>query len=265
MADTKISAMTNAATLTGGEIVPLVQSGANVQQTLTNTINQTIAAGPSTVRTSLGLGTIATQNANAVAITGGTEAGVSYSNIKTPGLTGYLYGNDVNNVTASTTIPASAVTTQYGVFQHNATMTNVTPGTGMAMLFDTTDIGGHGVTVSNDLAGNPTKVTIATAGVYNFQFSAQLNKSAGGGSAADVYIWARLDGVDVPETNTRITLQGANVYTVAAWNLMFNVAAGQYFQLMWGSTDANAVIQYITTPTIGPVVPAVILTVNRVA
>jgi len=34
MADTKISAMPSAATLTGAELVPLVQSGANVQATL---------------------------------------------------------------------------------------------------------------------------------------------------------------------------------------------------------------------------------------
>jgi hypothetical protein len=34
MADTKISAMTNALTLTGSEFVPLVQSGANVKDTL---------------------------------------------------------------------------------------------------------------------------------------------------------------------------------------------------------------------------------------
>ena len=34
MADQKISAMPNAATLTGAELVPLVQSGANVKATL---------------------------------------------------------------------------------------------------------------------------------------------------------------------------------------------------------------------------------------
>lgn len=240
MADTKISAMTTASTLTGGEIMPLVQSGANVQNTVSN---------------------ILTQGTNVTTLNQVTTA-----NLKTTGLTGFLYGNgSSSNVSAATTIPASAIATQYGVFQHNVTLTNTTPGTGIPMRFGTTDIGGHGVSIVNDGAGNPTQVTMTTAGVYNFQFSAQLNKSAGGGSAADVYIWARLDGTDVPETNTRITLQGANVYTVAAWNLMFNVTAGQYFQLMWGSTDANVVVQYITSPTMGPIVPAVILTVNRVA
>jgi len=182
------------------------------------------------------------------------------------GLAGYLYSNGASvNVTGSTAVPIGDVDNQYGVFQQNVTLTNLTPGTGMAMWFDTADIHGHGVEVFNDGAGNPTKVTMAQAGLYNFQFSAQLNKNGGGGTAIDIYIWARLDGVDVPETNTRVTLQGANLYTVAAWNLMFNVTAGQYFQLMWGSTDSHAEIPYITSPAMGPVIPAVILTVNRVA
>lgn len=244
MADTKISAMTTASTLDGGEIMPLVQSGANKQNTVSNILDQGLQATVVTEVTTAQLNTI---------------------NMQTDGLTGYLYGNGSSgNVTASTTIPVSAVSNQYGVFQNNVTLTNTTPGTGMAMHFDTTDISGHGVEVANDLAGNPTKVTITQAGVYNFQFSAQLNKNGGGGTAIDVYIWARVDGVDVPETNTRITLQGANLYTVAAWNLMLNITAGQYFQLMWGSTDVHAEVTYITSPTIGPIVPAVILTVNRV-
>lgn len=105
--------MTSAATLTGTEVVPLVQTGANVQTTTTNLVNQTIAAGPSASRTALGLGTIATQNANSVAITGGTESGVSYTNMTTTGLTGYLYGNDGTGVvTASTTVPFSVVSSQ---------------------------------------------------------------------------------------------------------------------------------------------------------
>jgi hypothetical protein len=48
MADTKISAMTNAATLNGTEIVPLVQSGANVQTTVTNFVAQTLNVHPVT-------------------------------------------------------------------------------------------------------------------------------------------------------------------------------------------------------------------------
>ena len=75
-------------------------------------------------RTALGLGTIATQNANNVVITGGTIDNVTITNgsatftglvtvdnVKTNTLSGYLYGNNgTGNVTASVTIPVADVT-----------------------------------------------------------------------------------------------------------------------------------------------------------
>ena len=61
MANTKISAMPAAVTLDGTEIVPLVQTGGNVQTTTANFVGQTILAAPGTYRTDLGLGTMAVQ------------------------------------------------------------------------------------------------------------------------------------------------------------------------------------------------------------
>lgn len=208
-----------------------------------------------------GLGTMSTQNANSVNITGGT---VKANHLQTLGLTGFLYGNDTSDVTASTTIPGSAVDFKYGAFQNNATLTNTSPGTGIPMQFNTTDYT-NGVSITNDLAGHKTNITIDNAGIYNFQFSAQLNKNGGGGAAIDIYIWMNKNGNPIPDTNTRVTLQGANLYTVAAWNLVFSANAGDKFQLMWGSSSANAEIAYLGTPAIGPEIPAVILTVTQVA
>ena len=115
--------------------------------------NVTITSGsiPNTVVT--GLGTMAVQNANNVTITGGTENAVSYTNLKTTTLTGYLYGNNTAGfVTASTTIPNTGLgnstltlgntvltlgstTTSVG----NLTLSNVTIGTG-AINVQTTNI-----------------------------------------------------------------------------------------------------------------------------
>jgi len=55
------------------------------------------------------LGTMAYQNYDNVNITGGNVANTNLSNIQTPGLTGYLYGHNTGPVTASTTIPYSAI------------------------------------------------------------------------------------------------------------------------------------------------------------
>jgi hypothetical protein len=97
-----------------------------------------------------GLGTMSTQNANAVAITGGSAA---VTTLKTLGLTGYLYGNDTSAVTASTTIPTSALSGSF-VSTFSAGTTGLTPNTntaGAVTLGGTLAVanGGTGVTSSS--------------------------------------------------------------------------------------------------------------------
>lgn len=84
----------------------------------------TVATIPNTDIT--GLGTMSTQNATSVAITGGSAA---LSTLKTLGLTGYLYGNDTSAVTASTTIPNTAITGLGTMSTQNANNVAITGGT----------------------------------------------------------------------------------------------------------------------------------------
>jgi hypothetical protein len=83
MSDTKISAMPAAATLDGTEITPIVQTGVNKQVTTANYVAQVL-------------------NVNRVLVSQGGTGAVS--------LTGYVYGNGTSAMTASTTIPFSAIT-----------------------------------------------------------------------------------------------------------------------------------------------------------
>jgi hypothetical protein len=80
-----------------------------------------------------GLGTMSTQNANSVAITGGSGA---FSTLKTLGLTGYLKGNDTSAVTASTTIPSSDISGLGTMAVQNANSVAITGGyaTGLTNL-----------------------------------------------------------------------------------------------------------------------------------
>ena len=183
--------------------------------------------------------------------------------LRTNQYTGFLYGNGSgSDVTASTTLPASAVDVKFGSAHQTTTLTNVDVGVGMPIPFDVLDTS-NGIDIESD-GNNPTHIVPDTTGIYNLQFSAQLNKNGGGASAIDVYIWLRLNGVDVPSSNTMVTIQGPDSYTVAAWNFFSDVSADDYWQLMWASTDSHAEIT-ASTPAIGPTVPAVILTVNQVA
>jgi hypothetical protein len=112
--------------------------------------------------------------------------------------------------------------------------------------------------------GVPTsKVFVNETGVYNFQFSAQLDKS--GGSASAVYIWPRINGVNLPDSATKIVIDGPNNEIVAAWNFVLVLEANDYFELAWQSNDTDVVIPYVTASGNIPAIPSIILTVAWVS
>jgi hypothetical protein len=150
----------------------------------------------------------------------------------------------------------------FGSFLSTTTQTNTSPGNALPMTFDTADAFNSGVRL-----GSPTpnsQVIINNPGVYNLQFSAQLDKTDAGADTVD--IWLSQDGVNVPNTNTVLTLTGNDDKVVAAWNFLIQTTtANSYFQLYWTSIDANLRILAQGTqisPT-RPATPAIILTVTQ--
>lgn len=149
-------------------------------------------------------------------------------------------------------------TPRYGSFYSNVTQTNPVANTAMAMTFNNT-VSANGVSVVSN-----SRLTVAKAGVYNIQFSAQVTKTDAG--VDYVEIWLSKNGTTVPWTNTRLKLEAANEYEVASWNFVESLEAGGYVQLMWGSADLNAKISAIAAAntTMGIDVPSVIVTVTPV-
>lgn len=112
--------------------------------------------------------------------------------------------------------------------------------------------------------GIPTsKIYVADRGIYNFQFSAQLDKT--GGSASAVYIWPRVNGVNIPNSATKVTIDGPNSEIVAAWNFVLVLDANDYFELAWQSSDTDVVIREEAASGNIPEIPSIILTVTWVS
>lgn len=148
-------------------------------------------------------------------------------------------------------------TVKYGAFYDTTTQTAAAINTAYAMTFNSTSVV-DGVTL-----GTPTSRVICNVpGVFNFQFSAQLVKSAA--SAGNVYIWARINGVDQTQSATKVTLSGSNAASVAAWNFMFPMAANDYFELVWSTDDINCKILAAGATAPVPAIPSIILTVSQV-
>lgn len=188
-----------------------------------------------------------------------------------PALSDKVIGTDVgdNNVTKNYLIsdilslgsnyfaPAN-----YGSYYDTTTQT-VASGSIAAMKMNTS-VTEDGVSIQNDGSSNPTEILIDNAGLYNIQFSAQLNRTSGG-SDAETTIWLRVDGADVAYSATKVTMKANTTYVVAAWNWFQEVTAGQYIQIMWAHNDAIQILQEAAgVAPVHPAIPSVIVTVNRI-
>jgi hypothetical protein len=112
--------------------------------------------------------------------------------------------------------------------------------------------------------GTPTsKIYVNNTGLYNFQFSAQVDKSSA--NAAAIYIWPRINGVNVPDSATKIVVSGSDAEIVPAWNFVLVMEAGDYFELAWQTSETDVVMLAEPAASNYPGIPSIILTVNWVS
>lgn len=144
---------------------------------------------------------------------------------------------------------------RYGSFCDTTTQTAAAINTAYAMTFNTTEIS-KGVYI-----GSPTsRIYVDTDNVYNIQFSAQIDKTAGG--VGLVWVWLRKNGVDIPNSAGQIRIQGNNAEVLAAWNYLLEMGPGDYFELMWEVDDITVELLAEVASAVHPAVPSVILTVT---
>ena len=145
----------------------------------------------------------------------------------------------------------------YGSFSDTTDQVATQINTPYAININTTDIAnGHHIS-------NNSRVVAENSGLYNYQFSLQLSSS--NSSSKEVFIWARKNGIDIPNSATRKTISGNGVYDVAAWNFVVSMNANDYFQLVWATTDLTAKIDAPAGTAFCPAVPSLILTVTEAA
>jgi len=171
-----------------------------------------------------------------------------------------LYFNQLDNLTGVLLGETGGryIRFPYGAFHDTTTQTAAATGTAYAVTFNSTDL-------SNDVSiGSPTsKIVVANAGIYNFQFSLQLDKASG--AAGHTYIWARVNGVDVPYSASEVAIQGTTAEAIPAWNFVLSMNATDYCQLMWSVDDTNIQLKAVAAAAPVPAIPSVILTATFVS
>lgn len=148
----------------------------------------------------------------------------------------------------------------WGAFWSTSTQTNAGATSRNEMTVNNSDVSNNGVTIGS----TSSRIQVLHDGVYNIQFSAQLDKT---GSGTDlVEIWFRHNGLNIPDSNSVYTLDGNNAKTVAALNYMIRLSANDYIEIAWSSADTTARLLYQTANVspVRPSTPSVIITVQQV-
>ena len=178
---------------------------------------------------------------------------------------------------ASTTMTVTAITSGPIYPGMVITGTGVTAGTYIVSQTTGTDgsTGNYVVSASQTVASTTitgtckSKLKAEIAGIYNVQFSVQFVNTDN--NIHDTDIWMRKNGTNVADTNSQFSIPnrhgGVDGHLIGALNLFIDLAANEYIELMWSTTNTSTTIQYIAAQTgpVRPATPSVIVTMDLVS
>jgi hypothetical protein len=185
------------------------------------------------------------------------------------GLNTTLVGDDstiVNSTTSNIGPGGRFIRMPYGSFSRNTQQTAAVINTAYAVVFDTTDLSNTVSLVST------TQITAKYAGIYNFQFSVQLENTAN--ASADVTFWLKKNGTNISASGGLFGMSprkspGDYFHLIGGYNVFVSLTAGQYIELYWSTTDTAASIQNYAASGVAPnnipSSPAVIATMQFVS
>jgi hypothetical protein len=197
------------------------------------------------------------------------------------GLSGTVYSQDVQNqnngllrlfftklvnVIGSLIGPAGGkyLNNPHGAFQDSTNQTAANTTTAYPVTFNTTDFS-NGVTMASG-----SRITVASSGIWNLQFSIQLKNTTNSGQ--DVDIWFRKNGTNIDNSNSRFHPparkgSGDPSHIIAALNFFVEMNESDYIEIMWRTENTDVSIEAFATsssPT-RPAVPSAIATMTFVS
>jgi len=176
-----------------------------------------------------------------------------------------LYFNQLQNALTEITGNAGGkyLAFPYGAFSDFTDQTT-TVNTATVMALSVTDF-------SNEVSlVNGSKITVANAGVYNLQFSVQLQNLDN--APQDVFIWLKQNGTDIAGSTGLVGMParksaGVPFHDIKGWNYFLSMNANDYVQIYWSTTNVDVTIQTYAasgTPT-KPSTASVVATLSFVS
>lgn len=133
------------------------------------------------------------------------------------------------------------------------------------ILLRSADLDNNGISI----ASNAT-IAFAYAGVYSITFSIQFTNSDT--SIHDINVWLRRNGTNVVASDSRFSITsshgGVDGNVIGTVNFVLKLAAADYLELIWATSNAAAYIHAEvaqTSPFVHPSIPGIICTIVQVA
>jgi len=177
-----------------------------------------------------------------------------------------LFFTKLTNVIGSLIGPVGGkyLNNPHGAFQDSTNQTAANTTTAYPVTFNTTDFS-NGVTMASG-----SRITVASSGIWNLQFSIQLKNTTNDGQ--DVDIWFRKNGTNIANSNSRFHLvarkgTGDPSHIIAALNFFVEMNESDYIEIMWRTENTGVSIEAFGTsssPT-RPAVPSAIATMTFVS
>jgi hypothetical protein len=170
--------------------------------------------------------------------------------------------NFISQLNSNTSVVTSNLRVPYGAFSSNLTQTT-TANTATLMTMNTTDF-------TSNVTLNSSNITVEYAGIYNLQFSAQLENADN--ASQDVYIWLRQNGIDIPGSTGLVGMParkgpGDPTHDIKGWNYFLSMNARDNVSIFWSTTNASVTVPFYAasgSPT-KPATQSVVTTITFVS
>lgn len=176
-----------------------------------------------------------------------------------------LYFNRLDDFIArfNTASNTAGLRVPYGAFSDFTTQTT-TANTATLMALSVTDFS------SDVFLDTGSKITVANAGIYNLQFSVQVQNLDN--APEDMFIWLRQNGTDIVGSTGKVGMParksaGVPYHDIKGWNYFLSMNANDYVQIYWSVPNPLVTIEQYPasgTPT-KPSTASVVATMSFVS
>lgn len=122
-------------------------------------------------------------------------------------------------------------------------------------------INGWAALDTNRTSLDGSRIYVQETGDYFVKFSAMFVKTSANSGTAN--LWFRVNGTNVDDSNTKVTLAGSNSEVSMSRSLIIDLEAGDYIEFVASASNTNTFLNH-DDAGVGPEVPGIIATINLI-